>query len=148
MMFIPSEPAYIAALQGDAGLWEFAYDKRILLLNPTNLITSLKILVDLWKREQQNLNAQRIAERGAKLYDKFVGFIENLEEIGAHLDKASEKYGQAYKQLSTGNDNLVAQATKLKELGLKTKKQLTKGIVDNAVVNELLSPLDENKEIN
>lgn len=147
MMFVPSEPAYMAALQGDAALWEFAYDKRILLLSPTNLITSLKILVDLWKRENQNVNAQRIAERGAKLYDKFVGFVENLEEIGAHLHKAQDKYGQAFKQLSTGNDSLVTQATKLKDLGLKTKKQLPKGIVDNAIVNELLSPLDESEEM-
>ena len=80
MMFVPSEPAYIAALQGDPDLWNFAYDKRILLLSPTNLITSLKLIVDLWKREYQNQNALEIAERGAKLYDKFVGFVGNLED--------------------------------------------------------------------
>jgi DNA recombination protein RmuC len=124
MMFVPSEPAYIAALQGDAELWNFAYDKRILLLSPTNLITSLKLIVDLWKREYQNRNAQEIAARGAKLYDKFAGFIANLDDLGLHLEKASGKFEEAYKKLSTGNDNLVAQATKLKELGLKTKKHL------------------------
>ena len=124
MMFIPSEPAYIAALQGDPDLWNFAYDKRILLLSPTNLITSLKLIEDLWKRESQNQNAKEIAERGAKLYDKFVGFVANMEDMGTHLEKAQGKYSDAYKQLSTGNDNLVAQATKLKDLGLKTKKEL------------------------
>jgi DNA recombination protein RmuC len=129
MMFIPSEPAYIAALQGDPDLWNFAYDKRILLLSPTNLITSLKLIEDLWKREYQNLNALEIAERGAKLYDKFVGFVANLDGVGEHLDKAQGKYSEAYKQLSTGNDNLVSQATKLKSLGLKTKKELPKEIV-------------------
>jgi DNA recombination protein RmuC len=137
MMFIPSEPAYIAALQGEADLWNFAYDKRILLLSPTNLITSLKLIVDLWKREYQNQNALEIAERGAKLYDKFVGFVSNLEGIGEHLDKAQGKYSEAYKQLSTGNDNLVSQATKLKNLGLKTKKELPKEIVNTATNNEL-----------
>lgn len=137
MMFVPSEPAYIAALQGDPDLWNFAYDKRILLLSPTNLITSLKLIVDLWKREYQNQNALEIAERGAKLYDKFVGFVANLEDVGEHLDKAQGKYTEAYKQLSTGNDNLVLQATKLKALGLKTKKELPKEIVNTALGNEL-----------
>jgi len=126
MMFIPSEPAYISALQGDPELWNFAYDRRILLLSPTNLITSLKMIVDLWKREYQNRNSIEIAERGAKLYDKFVGFVDNLESVGQSIDKAQEKYKEAYKQLSTGNDNLVIQATKLKNLGLKTKKELPK----------------------
>ncbi len=132
MMFIPSEPAYIAGLQGDPELWNYAYDKRILLLSPTNLITSLKLIADLWKREYQNLNANEIAERGAKLYDKFVGFITNLEDVGEHLQKAQHKYGEAYKQLSTGNDNLVTQATKLKDLGLKTKKALPDELVNIA----------------
>lgn len=130
MMFIPSEPAYIAALQVDAELWNYAYDRRILLLSPTNLITSLKLIVDLWKREYQNQNANEIAERGAKLYDKFVGFIDNLQDVGDHLQKAQNKYGEAYKQLSTGNDNLVTQATKLKDLGLKTKKSLPENILN------------------
>lgn len=132
MMFVPSEPAYIAALQADPELWNYAYDKRILLLSPTNLITSLKLIADLWKREYQNLNANEIAERGAKLYDKFVGFIANLEDVGDHLQKAQTKYGEAYKQLSTGNDNLVTQATKLKELGVKTKKSIPEHLLNTA----------------
>jgi DNA recombination protein RmuC len=126
MMFVPSESAYMAALQGDSELWNYAYDKRILLLSPTNLITSLKLIADLWKREFQNRNAIEIADRGAKLFDKFVGFVENMKDIGAHIDKAQGKYSDAYKQLTTGNDNLVAQATKLKNLGLKPKKELPK----------------------
>lgn len=137
MMFIPSEPAYIAALQGDADLWNFAYDKRILLISPTNLIISLKLIVDLWKREYQNQNALEIAERGAKLFDKFVGFIANLEVVGKSIDRAKDNYTEAYKQLSTGNDNLVSQATKLKNLGLKTKKELPQEIINISEINEL-----------
>ena len=143
MMFIPSEPAYIAALQADAELWNYAYDKRILLLSPTNLITSLKLIVDLWKREYQNQNANEIAERGAKLYDKFVGFISNLQDVGDHLQKAQNKYGEAYKQLATGNDNLVTQATRLKDLGLKTKKILPAELLNGS--NQKI-PLADQKE--
>ena len=141
MLFIPSEPAYIASLQADPDLWNYAYDKRILLLSPTNLITSLKLIVDLWKREYQNQNANEIAERGAKLYDKFVGFISNLQDVGDHLQKAQNKYGEAYKQLATGNDNLVTQATKLKELGLKTKKSLPEQLLNTT--NEQISSIDQ-----
>lgn len=135
MMFIPSEPAYIAALQGDPELWSFAYDKRILLMSPTNLITSLKLIVDLWKREYQNRNAIAIADRGAKLYDKFVGFVENLKDIGNSIDKARDKYDEAFKQLSSGKDNLVLQTEKLKKLGLKTKKEL-KLELDDVLLDE------------
>jgi DNA recombination protein RmuC len=126
MMFIPSEPAYIAAMQGDSNLWSFAYDKRILLMNPTNLITSLKLIVDLWKREYQNRNAQAIADRGALLYDKFVGFVEKMNEVGDRLEKATDSYQAAYKQLSTGPGNLIRQADEMKSLGLKSKKSLDK----------------------
>jgi len=118
-------------------LWNYAYEKRILLINPTNLIISLKLIVDLWKREYQNQNAKEIAERGAKLYDKFVGFVSNLEEIGKHIDKAKDSYADSYKLLSTGNDNLILQATKLKSLGLKTKKNLIDELVNNSGENTL-----------
>lgn len=137
MMFIPSEPAYIAAMQGDPNLWNYAYDKRILLMNPTNLITSLKLIVDLWKREYQNQNAIAIADRGAKLYDKFVGFVDNLEKVGKHIGSAQTSYDDAYKQLTKGNDNLVLQATKLKELGVKNKKELSKELESDASLNKL-----------
>lgn len=137
MMFIPSEPAYIAAMQADPNLWNYAYDKRILLMNPTNLITALKLIVDLWKREYQNQNAIAIADRGAKLYDKFVGFVENLEKVGKHIGNAQSAYDDAHKQLSTGNDNLVLQATKLKKLGVKNKKELSHSIVNDAEIHKL-----------
>ncbi|HCD9233407.1 TPA: DNA recombination protein RmuC [Elizabethkingia anophelis] len=132
MMFIPSEPAYIAAMQADQNLWNYAYERRILLLNPSNLITSLKLIADLWKREYQNRNTMEIADRGAKLYDKFVGFVENLEKVGKGLDQAKNAYTDAYKQLSTGNDNLVIQTQKLRALGIKSKKELPQSLIENS----------------
>ena len=137
MMFVPSEPAYIAAMQGDPDLWNFAYNKRILLMNPTNLITSLKLIVDLWKREYQNQNAIAIAERGTKLFHKFVGFVENLEKVGKHIVNAQSSYDEAYKQLSTGNDNLVLQATKLEKLGVKNKRKLSAALESDASLYNL-----------
>lgn len=124
MLFVPSEAAYVAALKAEPDLWNYAYDKRILLLSPTNLITSLKLIHDLWKREYQNKNAYEIAERGAKLHDKFVGFIENLEQVGSFIDKAKERYTDAHKQLTTGNDNIVKQIATIQKLGIKNKKTI------------------------
>lgn len=126
LLFIPSESAYMAAIQGDSGLWNFAYDKRILLLSPANLITALKLVVDLWKREYQDMNALQIAEQGGKLYDKFVGFMESMDGIGSSLNKAQAQFEAAHKQLKLGRGSLIDQAGKLKELGVKTKKELNR----------------------
>jgi DNA recombination protein RmuC len=93
----------------------------------------LKLIVDLWKREYQNQNAQAIAERGAKLYDKFVRFIGNLQGVGNALDSARDNYDTAFKQLSTGKDNLLLQATKLKNLGIKVKTELPASLVSAAL---------------
>ena len=136
MLFVPSEAAYIAVLQGDPNLWNYAYEKRILLINPTNLIVSLKLIVDLWKRENINLNAQQIADRGAKLYDKFAGFVKNLQGVGQALDAAQNSYEDAFRQLSTGKDNLVLQTTKLKNLGVKTKTDLPPSLINTAMSEE------------
>lgn len=130
MMFIPNEPAYLLALQHEEKLWQYAYDKKILLISPTNLIAALKLISDLWKREYQNRNAIEIADRGAALYDKLVNFVASLTEIDTHLERAKKSYNNAYSQLKMGRGNLIGQAEKLRELGVKTKKSLPSSLVD------------------
>lgn len=124
IMFVPMEAAYITAVQADANLWEYAYKKRILLISSSNLIAALKMIKDLWVRTDQTKNAMEIADRGGKLYDKFVNFVSSLEDIGSHLDKSQIAYSAAMKQLKTGNGNLIGQVEKLKKLGIKTTSSL------------------------
>lgn len=130
MMFVPVEPAYLLAIQNDAELWTYAYNKRILLVSPTNLIACIKLIADLWRREEQNRNALKIAEEGAKMYDKFVGFLDSFEKLGATLGKANDAYENAFKQLKTGSGNLVTRSQKLRQLGVKTTKELPKTFED------------------
>lgn len=136
MLFIPNEPAYSLALQYDENLWQYAYEKKILFISPTNLIAALKLIVDLWKREYQNRNAMEIADRGAALYDKFVNFVESLTDIETHLNRTKRSYENAYGQLKSGRGNLIGQAEKLRELGVKTKKTLPQSLLDEATDEE------------
>jgi len=133
MMFIPIEPAYLEAVREDEDLWQFAYNKRILLISPTHLISALKMIADLWKREFQNRNAEEIAKRGGLLYDKFVGFVENLNKIGRNISQANLAYEEALNQLKSGKGNLVGQAEQLKKLGLKTTKDMPLNLMDELV---------------
>ncbi|MFA7115651.1 MAG: DNA recombination protein RmuC [Bacteroidales bacterium] len=124
MMFVPIEPAYLVAMQEKPELWTYAYSKRILLISPTNLIACLKIVEDLWKKDDIGKNAMAIAKKGASLYDKFVGFLESMDELGKNIDKASNSYITAKKRLIDGNGNLIKQAEDLKDLGLKVNKTI------------------------
>ncbi len=136
MMFVPNEPAFMVAMQQDAEIWNYAYQKRIILISPTNLIAALRLIVDLWKREYQNQNAQAIAERGKLLYEKFVGFVDDLSNLGGHLEKAHSSYSDAFDKLKSGRGNLISQADKLMSLGVKAKKSLPKSLVGEALLGE------------
>ncbi len=124
LLFIPIEPAFLEAVKTDLKLWKYAYDKKILLVSPTNLFAVLKIIADLWKVEQQNLNAIEIADKAGSLYDKFAGFIDNMEDLGKKLNGANESYQSAFKQLSTGKGNIINKIEELKKMGANASKQL------------------------
>jgi DNA recombination protein RmuC len=138
MMFVPIEPAYLAAVQGDPDLWAYAYSKRIVLVSPTNLITCLKLISDLWKREWQNKNAMDIVKKGEALYEKFVGFTKTFEEIGNSIRASQEKYDKALGQLKEGRGNLVNQADQLRKLGLKSDKRLSSNLLSEEPEPEVL----------
>ena len=124
MMFIPNEAAYICAMQLDATLWQEAYDNRVLLISPTHLISALKLIEQLWRHDRQTKNAIEIATESGKMYDKFVGFVEDMKSIERAINNAQASYNGAMTKLKYGRGNLIDKATKLKEMGAKASKAL------------------------
>ena len=124
MMFVPNEGAYMAALNADKDLWQSAYDRHIVIISPTHLISVLKLMYQLWLHDKQTKNALKIADETGKLYDKFVNFVCDFEDIGKHLDKANSVYEAAFKKFSTGKGNLLSRVEGIRELGVKTAKRL------------------------
>ena len=124
LMFIPNEHAYMTAMSLDKNLWMEAYDKRVVIISPAHVISTLRLIAQLWTRDKQTKNAIRIAEESGKLYDKFVGFVGDMQDIGAGMKKAQDAYDKAFKKLQNGTGNLISRTQKLKELGAKTEKML------------------------
>ena len=122
LLFIPIEPAFGLALREDKELYQYAFDRKIVLVTSTTLMATIKTVANLWKLEKQNKNANDIANRAGLLYDKFVGFIKNLDEIGDSLQKANAAHEKAIRKLSVGSGNLLGQVTKLQKLGVRTEE--------------------------
>ncbi len=131
LLFIPIEPAFLEAVKTDILLWKYAYDKKVLLVSPTNLFAVLKIIADLWKVEQQNKNALDIADKAGSLYDKFVLFLDNFETIGKKINEANNTYQTAMKQLATGRGNVVGKIEELKKIGANASKQLPDSVLSS-----------------
>jgi len=136
VMFIPIEPAFLLALQSDEALWADAYAQNILLVGPTTLLYVIRIVNVLWQQEAQSRNVREVMDRGAELYDKFVGFVSDLAAVGNSLRSADQSYTNAMKKLTEGRGNLVRQVEMLKGLGVRTTKSLPRNLLDAAGIEE------------
>lgn len=136
IMFVPNEPAFLQALQEDHTIWKDAYDKKVIISSPTNLFALLKIVDDLWRRDDQNKNQENIIKYGVALYEQLVAFTSALEGVGAGIDQARAKYDEAYKRLYTGNNNIVRTGERLRKLGLPTSRRQSQRLIDECDISE------------
>lgn len=147
LMFIPIEPAFALTIQMDQQIYNDAMEKNIVLVSPTTLLATLSTIASIWKQEYRTRNALKIAEQGGKLYEKFVGFYEDLEGLGQRLGQAQKSYDQAMNKLKTGRGHLLGQAEKLKKLGVKATKSLPKdALLDSVDADDEDLDSDENQD--
>jgi len=131
LMYIPIEPAFTLALQENSELYLDALDKNIVMVTNSTLLATLRTISYIWKQEKQKKNVLEIARQSGLLYDKFVGFVDDLKEVGKKIDSAQNSYDTAMNKLSTGKGNLIKRAENVRELGAKTSKSLPKNLLDN-----------------
>lgn len=136
IMFVPNEPAFLQALQEDHTIWNDAYEKKVIISSPTNLFALLKIVDDLWRRDDQSKNQENIIKYGVALYEQLVAFTAALEGVGAGIDQARAKYDEAYKRLFTGNNNIVRTGERLRKLGLPTTRRQSQRLLDECDMAE------------
>ena len=142
LMFVPIEPAFMLAISQDNDLWQDAWKRNVLLVSPSTLLFVVRTVAHLWRQEQQNRNAQEIARRGAELYDKLVGFVEDLKGVGNRIKQAQSEYDKAYGKFVDGRGNVIRQAEMLKGLGVKPGKSMTTDVLDAAMEEPPLLPAD------
>jgi DNA recombination protein RmuC len=132
LMFIPIEPAFLAAMRHAPEIYQEALKKNIVIVCPSTLLATVRTVAHLWRQEHQNRNAQEIARQCASLYDKFVGFVEDLDKVGQRLEQAQISYTDAVGKLKTGRGNLIRTAENVKKLGVKPNKSLPSKLTDVA----------------
>jgi len=135
VMFVPIEPAFLVALHEDENLWRYAYEKEVLLVGPTTLLFVIRIVDNLWQQELQARSVKDVMKRGAELYDKFVGFVTDLDAVGKSLRAAEGSYTEAMKKLSEGRGNLIRRVEHLRQLGIRSSKQMPRGLLDNSDID-------------
>jgi DNA recombination protein RmuC len=131
LLFMPIESAFSAAIQADVELFNFAWEKKIVMVSPTTLLATLRTIASIWKHEKQTQNAMEIATQGGALYDKFVGFLKDLEDLGIQIGRVSKTYDEAKRKLADGSGNIVRRVENLKKLGAKTTKSIPESFFDN-----------------
>lgn len=124
MMFVPNESAYITAIKEDSNLWNFAFDRKILIVGPTSILSALQLALDLWKREDQSVNIQKIIDEVCKLYDKMASFCKTFKGIGDNISNTQKKYDEALKQLSEGRGNIISRFENIQKMGLSPKSKI------------------------
>lgn len=129
MMFIPNEGAYLSAMNIAPTLWQEAYDSRVIIISPTHLISALRLTEQLWRQDDMRRNTAEIATEAGKMYDKFVGFIDDLGKIDRAIESARTAYDAALGKLSTGRGNLIRRATEMRRLGAKATKEISSDLV-------------------
>lgn len=132
LLFMPIEAAFMAAFQADEKLFNDAFEHKIVVVTPTTLLATLRTIQNIWRYEQQNENAKAIADKAGTLYDKIRGFVEDLEKLGNQLATVNKTYEGVMNKLTTGQGNLVRQASNFEELGVKIKKKLPKAVTERA----------------
>jgi len=130
LLFLPIEAAFAAAVQNDQELFNYAWDKKIVLVSPTTLLATLRTVSSIWKQEQRNKNAELIASEAGKMYDKFADFLADMEGIRKGMKTTETAFDKAMNKLSEGTGNLVTRAEKLRKLGLKTTKEINKNLIN------------------
>jgi DNA recombination protein RmuC len=131
LLFIPLESSFALAMKEEPNLYQQAWDKKIVIVTPSTLLATLKTVGSIWKQELQTRNAKEIAEQAGRLYDKFVGFVSDMEKIGNKQREAANAYDAAMNKLHTGNGNLIRSAEKLKKLGVKSGKDIDPKYLNN-----------------
>jgi DNA recombination protein RmuC len=129
VMFMPIEAAFLLAMQEDQELYRYAMDKNIFIVSPSNLLVMLRTIHHTWRNEKQNQNAQKIADNAGKLYDKFVGFLDDMDDIGKKLEQTSKSWESGMKKLQQGSGNLIKRAEDLKKLGAKANKSIDRNLL-------------------
>nr|WP_264754697.1 DNA recombination protein RmuC [Mangrovitalea sediminis] len=147
LMFMPIEPAFVAAFQYDEKLFADAFERKIVVVTPTTLLATLRTIENIWRYERQSQNARQIADRAGAVYDKLRVFVEHMERLGQQLHTAQGSFDQAMNTLTRGRGNLISQANRFVELGVRVRKELPKAVMDQAEVDvDIDAPVADDRE--